>query len=89
MSRELLDLLDETIQDLDEAGFEEQAETLYSLGYESTWASEGHMERALGLELMRMQSRIESELPPNIVAGMARCMQIIRRAYPNLSLEED
>jgi hypothetical protein len=89
MSRELLDQLDETIQDLDEAGFGEQAETLYSLGYESTWASDSHMERAVGLELMRMQSRMEGDLPANIVTEMSRCMEIIRRAYPNLSLTEE
>jgi len=89
MSRELLDQVDETIQDLDEAGFAEQAETLYSLSYESTWASDGHMERAVGLELMRMQSRLENDLPANVAKGMTRCMEIVRRMYPNLSLAED
>ena len=66
MSSELLDLLDETIQDLEEAGFSDQADTLYSLGYESTWQSDSHMVREVGLELMRIQDRIGSELPPEV-----------------------
>jgi len=89
MSLELLDLLDETIQDLDETGFEEQAETLYAIGYESTHASDTHLLREIGLELMRIQSRLEGELPASVTTGMTRCMEVIRRAHPNLSLTED
>ena len=89
MSSELLDLLDVTIQDLDEAGFSNQAETLYSLGYESTWQSDSQMVREVGLELMRIQDRLGSELPTEVMKGLTRCMEIVRRAFPTLSLTED
>ena len=89
MSSELLDMLDESIQDLEEAGFSDQADKLYALGYESTWQSDSHMVREVGLELMRIQDRMSSDLPPEIMKGLTRCMEIVRRAFPTLSLTED
>ncbi len=89
MSNELLDLLDEIIQDLDEAGFADQAEALYGIGYESTWTGDAQMMKEVGLEIMRIQSGIGNELPANVVQGMTRCMEVVRRAWPTLSLTED
>lgn len=89
MSAELLDLLDETIQDLEEAGFSDQAEVLYILAYESTWASDSHMVRAVGIELMRIQDKIGSELSAEVLKRLTRCMEVVRRAFPSLSLTED
>ena len=89
MSSELLDMLDESIQDLDEAGFSDQAESLYTLGYESTWQNDSQMIRAVGMELMRIQDRIGAELPPDVMKGLTRCMEFVRRAFPSLSLTED
>ncbi len=89
MSSELLDLLDETIQDLEEAGFSDAAEALYSLGYESQWPDPRAMQKEVGLELMRIESKMGGDLPATVVAGMARCIEVIRRVWPTLSLTED
>lgn len=89
MAHELLDVLDEAIQDLDEAGFMDQAETLYQLAYETTWASDGLMLKEVGVEIMRIESRLGGELPQSATSSLTRCMEVIRRAYPNLSLTED
>lgn len=87
MIQELLDMLDETLQDLDEAGFPDEAEQLYRVAYDTEWESERDMVGEIGMSILRLQSHQEGELPQTVVARLARCMELIRRVRPDVSLE--
>lgn len=87
MNQELMDLLDETIQDLDEGGFSDEADDLYSIAYDTEWPSEGDMMEEIARGLMRIQARREGEVPQPIVNRMVRCMEIIRRIRPDMQMD--
>lgn len=87
MIQELLDMLDEAIQDLDEGGFESEAEQLYSIAYDTQWSSEQEMVEEIGREIMRIQARREGDIPQPILTRMARCIEIVRRMRPDMSME--
>jgi hypothetical protein len=87
MTQELMDLLDETIQDLDEGGLNDIAEQLYEIAYDTEWSSEQEMVDEIGREIMRIQARRADEIPAPITKRMARCMEIIQRLRPDMLME--
>jgi hypothetical protein len=87
MIQELLDVLDETIQDLDEGGFGDEAEQLYEVAYDTEWASEQEMVEEIGRGIMRIQARRDGEIPQPILTRMVRCLEIVRRMRPDMSME--
>jgi hypothetical protein len=87
MQNDLVDMLDEIIQDLDEAGFPDDAEQLYDVTYEGELPSVSDFVREAGLAILRVQSHHEGELPQKVIDSMLRCLAVIRRTHPDLSLE--
>ena len=87
MIQELLDMLDEAIQDLDEGGFETEAEQLYAITYDTEWPSEQEMIDEIGREINRIQARRGGDIPQPILTRMARCMEIVRRLRPDTLTE--
>jgi hypothetical protein len=87
MNQELMDVLDETIQDLDEGGFEDLAEQLYSIAYDTEGQSEQEMVEEIARGIMRIQARQGDDIPGPISARMARCLEIVRRIRPDMLLE--
>jgi hypothetical protein len=87
MIQELLDMLDETIQDLDEGGFSDEAEELYGVAYDTEWASEHEMVEEIGRGLLRVQARRNGDLPEPVLMRMARCLEMVRRINPDMSME--
>jgi len=87
MTQQLMDLLDETIQDLDEGGFDDIAEDLYAIAYDTEWQSESEMVEEIGRGIMRIQARRGDEIPQPITARMAQCMEIVRRIRPDMLME--
>jgi hypothetical protein len=87
MNHELMDMLDETIQDLDEAGLEDIAEQLYAIAYDTEWPSEQELVEEIGREILRVQARRGEEIPKEISNRMARCLEIVRRMRPDMLME--
>jgi hypothetical protein len=87
MHNDLVDMVDEIIQDLDEAGFADDAEELYAVAYESDWPSTSDFVREVGLTILRVQSHRDGELPQTVTSSMLKCLGVVRQTHPNLTLE--
>lgn len=88
MSNELADLLDEALRDLDEAGFAEEADWLYTLAYEQDWADTFALAGGIGRDVMRIHARLGETLPPSATTSLTRLMEIVRRYHPDISPED-
>lgn len=87
MIQELIDMLDEAIQDLDEAGFPDDAESLYEIAYDAEWPSEQEMVAEIGKGILRLLARRDDEIPQAVTRQLARCLELVRRVRPDVSLE--
>jgi hypothetical protein len=84
---ELMDQLDEAMQDLSEAGFDDAAEMLYDSVYEQDQESVARIATNVGEAILSIHNRYEGDLPENVTRRLVHCMELARRFAPDAGIE--
>ncbi len=89
MAEKTLDLtseLDAVIDRLREYGYAGKAEELRGTVHETAWTSGSEMLGEIGLCLLRIQQSLGREPPAGVSEGLARCLKVVRKTWPEIKL---
>ena len=89
MAEKPLDLtheLDAVIDKLRECGNAARAEELRGIVHETAWSSGSEMLGEIGLCILRIQQSLGREPPAEVSEGLARCLKVVRKTWPDIKL---
>ena len=89
LAKKPLDLtreLDAMIGKLWACGYPGKAEELRSAAYAGVGSSSSEILGEIGLCILRIQRDLRRELPKEARAGLARCLKIVRKTWPDIKL---
>lgn len=78
--------LDAVIDRLRECGYAAKADELRRIVHETAWSSSSEMLGEIGLCILRIQQSLGREPPAAVNEGLARCLKVVRKIWPDIKL---
>ena len=86
---DLIKTVDGAIRSLDECGCADEAARLRELVHEGAWSSSSEMIGDIGLAILAIRDSAATRLSDEAASHLERCMEIVRRVWPNIGSGED
>ncbi len=86
---DLIKTVDGAIRSLDGCGCTDEAARLRELVHETAWSSSSEMIGDIGLAILGIRDSAADRLSDEAASHLERCMEIVRRVWPDIGSGED